>query len=111
MKSWRQIMWARVPLEMARTDPDMAAVGGGLVRSLGPIHLTLIGVGCAIGAGIFVLTGTAAARYAGPAVSISYAMAGVVCVLTCLCYASLSTLIQAAGGTFFYDSIAPGAPQ
>lgn len=108
MKSWRQFIWERVPLELARTDPDTAGVGGGLVRSLGPVHLTLIGVGCAIGAGIFVLTGTAAARYAGPAVSISYAMAGVVCVLTCLCYAELSAVIPAAGGSFSYARITLG---
>jgi basic amino acid/polyamine antiporter, APA family len=108
MKSWRQFIWERVPLELARTDPDMAAVGGGLVRSLGPAHLTLMGVGCAIGAGIFVLTGTAAARYAGPAVSLSYAMAGVVCLLTCLCYAELSAVIPAAGGSFSYARITLG---
>jgi len=108
MKSWREFLLERVPIEVARNEADAAAVGTGLVRSLGPAHLTLIGVGCAIGAGIFVLTGTAAARYAGPAVTLSYAMAGVVCVLTCLCYAELAAVIPAAGGSFSYARITLG---
>lgn len=108
MKSWREHLFERVSVEAARVEGDTGDVDTGLVRLLGPGHLTMIGVGCAIGAGIFVLTGTAAARYAGPAVTLAYAMAGVACVLTGLCYAELSSVMTAAGGSYSYARITLG---
>jgi amino acid permease len=61
-----------------------------LRRSLGVVQLTLLGIGAIIGAGIFVLTGTAAALYAGPALTISFVLAAIACGLVGLCYAELS---------------------
>lgn len=77
-------------------------------RSLGPWSLTALGVGAIIGAGIFVLTGAAAARYAGPAVILSFALAGVACAIVALCYAELAALIPVSGSTYSYVYIALG---
>jgi len=77
-------------------------------RSLGPWSLTALGVGAIIGAGIFVLTGAAAARYAGPAVVLSFALAGVACAIVALCYAELAALIPVSGSTYSYVYIALG---
>lgn len=60
---------------------------GGLRRVLGPLDLTLLGIGAIIGAGIFVLTGVAAATQAGPAIVLSYLVAGVACAFSALAYA------------------------
>ncbi|HYP83400.1 amino acid permease [Variovorax sp.] len=78
--------------------------GGGhqLTRSLGAISIIAIGVGAVIGAGIFVLTGTAAARHAGPGVMLSFMLAGLVCAVVGLCYAELAALIPASGSTYTY---------
>jgi APA family basic amino acid/polyamine antiporter len=108
MKSLRALMWDRVPLAEIRNEADTATVGTGLVRGLGPVDLTTIGVGAAIGAGVFVLTGTAAAHYAGPAVTLSYVIAGAVSLLTALCYAELSSVIPSAGGSFSYARVILG---
>jgi len=77
-------------------------------RSLGPFSLTALGVGAIIGAGIFVLTGAAAARYAGPAVVLSFALAGLACAIVALCYAELAALIPVSGSTYSYVYIALG---
>ncbi len=71
-------------------------------RSLGPVHLIMIGVGCIIGAGVFVMTGTAASHYAGPAVALSFAIAALACALVCLCYAELSSVLPASGASYSY---------
>ena len=73
-----------------------------LERSLGTVSLTALGVGAVIGAGIFVLTGSAAARYAGPAIVISYILAGVACAFAGLCYAEFASLIPIAGSAYTY---------
>src|SRR3954466_13953903 len=75
---------------------------GELKRTLGPIHLVLFGIGCIIGAGIFVRTGTAAALYAGPAVIISFIIAGVVCAFAGLCYAELASMLPVSGSAYTY---------
>ena len=82
--------------------------GQTLRRSLGPVSLTALGVGAIIGAGIFVLTGAAAARYAGPAVILSFALAGLACAIVALCYAELAALIPVSGSTYSYVYIALG---
>src|SRR6187402_3139157 len=76
---------------------------GELKRTLGPIHLILFGIGCIIGAGIFVRTGTAAAQYAGPAVILSYVIAGIVCAFAGLCYAELSSTLPVSGSAYTYS--------
>src|ERR1044071_9986989 len=68
-----------------------------LKRSLGPWNLVFLGIGCIIGAGIFVRTGNAAALHAGPAVLISYLIAGVICAFAGLCYAELSSTLPVSG--------------
>lgn len=74
-----------------------------LKRSLGPINLMLLGVGCIIGAGIFVRTGNAAALHAGPAVLLSFVIAGFVCALAGLCYAELSSTLPVSGSAYTYS--------
>lgn len=101
-------MWDRTRLEDVRAEVGAVAHERGLVRGLGPMSLTILGVGNAIGAGIFVLTGTAAAQYAGPGITLSYVIAGAVCLLTSLCYAEISALIPAAGGSFSYARVTLG---
>ena len=59
--------------------------GQGLTKTLGPFSLVGLGIGCIIGAGIFVLTGKAAANYAGPAISLSFILSGIACAFVGLC--------------------------
>ena len=75
---------------------------GALRRSLGPVHLTALGVGSIIGTGIFVLTGTAAARNTGPALVLSMIFAAIACGLAGLCYAELASMIPVAGSAYTY---------
>jgi APA family basic amino acid/polyamine antiporter len=73
-----------------------------LKRSLGALNLITLGIGAIIGAGIFVLTGTAAATAAGPAVSLSFVLAGVTCAFAGLCYAEFASIIPIAGSAYTY---------
>ena len=73
-----------------------------LRRVLGPITLTALGVGCIIGAGIFVLTGLAANVYAGPALALSFVVAGTGCALAALCYAEFASMVPVAGSAYTY---------
>jgi basic amino acid/polyamine antiporter, APA family len=73
-----------------------------LKRALGPINLITLGIGAVIGAGIFVLTGSAAALYAGPAIMLSYILAGLGCVFAGLCYAEFASMIPIAGSAYTY---------
>ena len=73
-----------------------------LRRVLGPITLTALGVGCIIGAGIFVLTGLAANVYAGPALVLSFVVAGTGCALAALCYAEFASMVPVAGSAYTY---------
>ncbi|WHQ46865.1 MAG: amino acid permease [Candidatus Midichloria sp.] len=73
-----------------------------LVRSLDAFQLILFGIGAIVGAGIFVLAGEAASRYAGPAVTISFAISGLACVCAALCYAELSSMIPVSGSAYTY---------
>jgi len=75
---------------------------GDLKRSLGPIHLISLGIGCIIGAGIFVLTGQAAATFAGPGVVYSFAIAGLGCLFAGLCYSEFASMIPVAGSAYTY---------
>jgi APA family basic amino acid/polyamine antiporter len=73
-----------------------------LKQSLGLFSIIAIGVGAIIGAGIFVLTGTAAAAYAGPGIMLSFVLAGVACAFVGLCYAELAALLPVSGSTYTY---------
>jgi len=75
----------------------------GLKRALGSIDLVMLGVGAIIGAGIFVLTGQAAAKHAGPAIVISFILAAVACVFAGLCYAEMASMIPIAGSAYTYS--------
>ena len=74
-----------------------------LKRALGPVHLIALGIGAIIGAGIFVLTGQAAAQYAGPAIMLSYVLAGAGCAFAGLCYAEFASMIPVAGSAYTYS--------
>src|SRR5579863_7403981 len=95
---WKQL-FARKSLEAL----DREAKGENrLRRILGPIGLTSLGIGAIIGAGIFVMTGRVAADNAGPAVMLSYAVAGVGCALAAFCYAEFASMAPVAGSAYTY---------
>ena len=75
----------------------------GFKRTLGPVNLVSIGVGGIIGAGIFVLTGQAAANYAGPGIVISFILAGIACAFAGFCYAEFASMIPIAGSAYTYS--------
>ncbi|HEY4839944.1 MAG TPA: amino acid permease, partial [Candidatus Acidoferrales bacterium] len=82
---------------MAESESDNS-----LRRSLGPLSLISLGVGGIIGAGIFTLTGVAAAQNAGPGLVISFVLAAIGCVFAGLCYSEFSTMIPIAGSAYTY---------
>ncbi len=92
-------------VEQSIADTDEP--GHSLRKRLSALDLTVFGVGVVIGTGIFVLTGKAAATEAGPAVSISFVIAGIVCALAALCYAEFASTVPVAGSayTFSYASL------
>jgi len=73
-----------------------------LKRALGPVNLTALGIGAVIGAGIFVATGAAAKDVAGPALMVSYLVAGVTCIFAALCYAEFASMAPVAGSAYTY---------
>ena len=84
-------------------DPLIAeGHGSGLKRSLGWFNLTMLGIGAIIGAGIFSLTGSAAANYAGPGIAYSFVIGGILCAFAGLCYAELASMIPVAGSAYAY---------
>jgi APA family basic amino acid/polyamine antiporter len=84
-------------LEQAETDRGRMDS-----KALGPVSLTALGIASVVGGGIFATTGVAAAEYAGPAVVISFLLAGLAAAVTALCYAELAAMIPAAGSTYSY---------
>jgi APA family basic amino acid/polyamine antiporter len=93
-------VFARKPVE--KYHADLASEGHSLKRALGPLELTLLGVGAIIGTGIFVLTGVAAVDHAGPGVVLSFALAGLACGFAALCYAEFATMIPISGSAYSY---------
>ena len=79
-----------------------AATDHSLKRALGALNLTMLGIGAIIGTGIFVLTGTVAAQNAGPAVVLSFVLAGVASVFAALCYSEFASLVPMAGSAYTY---------
>jgi len=84
-----------------RAEADEASETS-LKRALGPLNLVTLGIGAIIGAGIFVLTGQAAALYAGPAVPISMGLVGIACAFAGLCYAEMASAVPVAGSAYTY---------
>ncbi|MFZ5619229.1 MAG: APC family permease [Pseudomonadota bacterium] len=82
--------------------------GGELKRSLGALNLILLGIGCIIGTGIFVLTGTAAANWAGPGIMISFVITGTLCAFVALCYAELASVLPVSGSAYSYSYASMG---
>jgi basic amino acid/polyamine antiporter, APA family len=91
----------RKPIEELMVD-DHGDQAHALKRVLGPLHLTMLGVGVIVGAGIFVLTGPVAANYAGPAIIISLVICAVACAFAGLCYAEFASLIPVSGSAYTY---------
>src|SRR5262245_30144588 len=87
-------------VDQLRADAEHAH---GFKRALGGLDLTMLGIGAIIGTGIFVLTGVAAAKHAGPAVWISFVIAGVVSAFAGLCYAEMASMIPIAGSAYTYS--------
>ncbi len=79
-----------------------------LKRSLNSLNLISLGIGCIIGTGIFVLTGRAAANFAGPAIMISFIITGVLCTFVALCYAELASMLPVSGSAYSYSYASMG---
>ena len=94
-------LWSKKSVEMLQGEASLEGEHT-LKRSLGALNLTLLGIGAIIGAGIFVLTGTAAAQYAGPAIVLSFVLAGLGCLFAGLCYAEFASMIPIAGSAYTY---------
>ncbi|MFA6850429.1 MAG: amino acid permease [Selenomonadaceae bacterium] len=78
------------------------AANSGMTKSLGAFDLVLLGIGCVIGTGIFVLTGVAAAKYAGPAVMLSFVISGLACAFAGLAYAEFASIVPSSGSAYTY---------
>lgn len=76
---------------------------GGLKRSLSATNLVTLGIGAIVGTGIFVITGQAAAMYAGPALTISFVISALGCIMAGLCYAEFAAMIPVSGGVYSYS--------
>jgi APA family basic amino acid/polyamine antiporter len=92
-------LFATIPV----ADLEADAAHASLNRSLGPVALTALGIGGIIGTGIFVLTGIAAAEHAGPAVVLSFIIAGFGCIFAGLCYAEFASMVPVAGSAYAYS--------
>jgi len=87
---------------IAQLQREASGEENSLKRVLGATNLVMLGIGAIIGAGIFVLTGTAAANYAGPAIVISFIISGLGCLFAGLCYAEFASMIPIAGSAYTY---------
>ncbi|HEY9384593.1 MAG TPA: amino acid permease [Gemmatimonadales bacterium] len=95
-------LWATKSVQSLRAEAE-AVNERSLKRTLGPVNLTALGIGAIIGAGIFVLTGQAAALHAGPAVPLSMALVGIACAFAGLCYAEMASVVPVAGSAYTYS--------
>ncbi|MEO8226692.1 MAG: amino acid permease, partial [Gemmatimonadota bacterium] len=95
-------LWATKSITALRAEAE-ATGEHSLKRTLGALNLTMLGIGAIIGAGIFVLTGLAAALHAGPAVPISFVLAATACGLAGLCYAEMASAVPVAGSAYTYS--------
>src|SRR5689334_788907 len=97
-------MFARKSVEQMHAEH----ASGELKKSLGAFNLVLLGIGCIIGTGIFVLTGRAAAEFAGPGIMISFVITGILCALVALCYSELAAAIPVSGSAYSYSYASMG---
>jgi basic amino acid/polyamine antiporter, APA family len=100
-------IWVRKPIAVLQAEAKEGEFGSGpgeaqLRRTLSLGSLAALGIGCTVGAGIFVLTGHAAATNAGPAISLSFVLAGIVCAFAGLCYAEMASTVPIAGSAYTY---------
>lgn len=106
-------LWTRKDIAVLRVeaalDEGQVALGAagpgaemGFKRVLSAYQLVMLGIGCIVGAGIFVITGAAAAQYAGPGVMLSFVLAALGCLFAGLCYAEFSSMIPVAGSAYTY---------
>ncbi len=91
-------LFAKKPIAQIQAESSQTS----LKRSLGALNLVSLGIGCIIGTGIFVMTGTAAAQYAGPGIMLSFVFSGVACLLAALCYAELASVLPVSGSAYAY---------
>src|SRR3546814_19667950 len=91
------LFWRVKPLDAILATAEKKA----LHRSLGPVQLTMLGIGAIIGTGIFVLTAEAAQK-AGPGMMFSFIIAGFVCAVAALCYSELSSMVPVSGSAYTY---------
>lgn len=91
-------IWIKKPMEAYEADIKKSE----LKRVLGKWSLTAIGIGAIIGGGIFVLTGTGAYYHAGPALALSFVIAGIACVFAALCYAEFASILPVEGSAYAY---------
>lgn len=97
-------LFLRKSIEQVQAETE----GSELKRSLGALNLVLLGIGCIIGTGIFVLTGRAAAEFAGPGIMISFVITGTLCAFVALCYAELAAAIPVSGSAYSYSYTSMG---
>src|SRR3954462_490459 len=97
-------MFARKSVEQMHAEHEH----GELKRSLGALNLVLLGIGCIIGTGIFVLTGRGPAPLAGPAIMISFIITGTLCAFVALCYAELASALPVSGSAYSYTYASMG---
>jgi APA family basic amino acid/polyamine antiporter len=95
-------LWSKKSISVLQGEAAAEGSEVTLKRALGAMNLTMLGIGAIIGAGIFVLTGTAAAQYAGPAIVLSFILAGTGCLFAGLCYAEFAAMIPIAGSAYTY---------
>src|SRR3984957_6090261 len=97
-------IFQRKPVELIHAETDRSE----LKRTLGALNLILLGIGCIIGTGIFVLTGHAAAEWAGPGIMISFVITGLLCAFVALCYAELASALPVSGSAYSYSYASMG---
>lgn len=95
-------------MDSGNRDKPSCQPNEGFKRVLGPVHLMTIGIGVIVGAGIFVITGQAAAQYAGPGLILSFLISGVACAFTGLCYAEFASMMPVAGSAYTYARFSMG---
>ena len=99
--SWLASLTTTKSIEQVRTEASSSG-SHTLERVLGPAQLVMLGIGDIIGAGIFVLAGLAAAQYGGPAILLSFILAGIACSFAALCYSEFATMMPVSGSAYSY---------
>ncbi|GBQ30396.1 amino acid permease [Gluconacetobacter azotocaptans] len=98
----------RLALRKSIQQIESESLTHGLRRTLGPVQLMMLGIGSTIGAGIYVMTGTAAANYAGPAILLSFLVAGLACLFTAFSYGELASTMPVSGSAYSYAYVSMG---